>query len=91
MLSTKILPLATAYWKTALEYLGPLPITKAFYATDNYTVTPPDELNINDTFHVKHLNAYITNEDKRFSNRKNTNPGPLYEFDTKNDFANFDF
>ena len=39
MLSTKNLPLATAYRKTAPELIGPLPITKGFYATDNYTVT----------------------------------------------------
>ena len=81
MLSTKNLPLATAYRKTAPEFIGPLAITKAFYATDNYTVTLPDELNIHNTFHVEHLKPYILNNDKRFPNRKNTKPGPLPGFE----------
>ena len=81
MLSTKNLPLATAYRKTAPEFIGSLPITKAFYATDNYTVTLPNELNLHDTFYVEHLKPYISNDDKRFPNRKNTKPGPLPEFE----------
>ena len=81
LLSTKTLPLATAYRKTAAQFIGPLTITKAFYATDNYTVTLPDELNIHDTFHVEHLKPYIRNDDKRFPTRKNTKPGPLPEFE----------
>ena len=36
MLSTTNLPLATAYRKTAPEFIGPLPISKAFYGTDNH-------------------------------------------------------
>ena len=81
ILSIKYLPLATAYRKTAPEFIGPLPITKASYATDNYTVTLPDEPNTHDTFHVEHLKPYIPNENKRFPNRKNTKPGPLPKFE----------
>ena len=81
MLSTKNLPLATAYRKTAPELIGPLPITKAFYAMENYTVTLPDELNIYNTFHVEHLNPYIPTDDTRFPNRKYTKPGPLPKFE----------
>ena len=77
MLSTKNLRLATAYRKTAPELIGPLPITKAFNATGNYTVTLPDKLYIYNTFHVEHLKPYVPNDNKRFPNRKNTKPGPL--------------
>ena len=84
MLSTNNLPLATAYRKTAPELIGPLPVTKTFYATDNYTVTLPDELNIHDIFHVEHLKPYIPNEDKGFPNRNDTKPGPLPEFEDEN-------
>ena len=84
MLSTKNLPLTTAYRKTAPEFIGPLPITKVFYATDNYTVPLLDELHIHNTFHIKHLKTYIPNDNKTFSNRKNTKPGPLPEFEDEN-------
>ena len=80
MLSTKNLPLETAYRKTAPEFIGPLPIIRAFYATDNYSVILPEELNIHNTFHIEHPKPYISNDEKRFPNRKNTKPGPLPEF-----------
>ena len=86
MLSTKNLPLATAYRRTAPEFIGPIPITKAFYATDNYTVTRPNELNIQNTFHVEHLKPYIPNDDARFPNCKNTKPRPLPEFDDEDTY-----
>ena len=81
IISTTNLPLTTAYRKTAHEYIGPLPITTAFYAMDHYTVTLPDELNIHYTFNVKHLKLYILNNDQRFTNWKNIKHGPLPEFE----------
>ena len=53
---------------------------KSLFA-DDYTVTLPDELNIHNTFYVKHLKPYIPNDNKRFPNHKNTKPGPLPEFE----------
>ena len=81
MLSTKTLPLATAYMKTAPEFIGPLRIVKAFYSMDNYTNILPCELNIYDIFNVKTFKPYISNYDKVFPNYKNTKHGNLLEFD----------
>jgi hypothetical protein len=81
LLSTKNLPLATSYRKTAPEWIGPLTIIKSYPQTDNYTITLPEELsNVHPTFHVELLKAHIPNDDKKFPARRNTKPGPLPEF-----------
>jgi hypothetical protein len=81
LLSTKNLPLATAYRKTAPEWIGPITISKANHQTDNYTLMLPKDLSrIHPTFHVELLKKYIPNDDKKFPARKNTKPGPLPEF-----------
>ena len=82
LLSTKNLPLATSYRKIAPAWLGPLTITAAYPPTDNYTLRLPNNLTgIDPKFHVELIKAYIPNDDKRFPSRKNTNPGPLPEFE----------
>src|SRR4029077_16786087 len=81
LLSTKNLPLATSYRKTAPAWVGPFKIIRTHPITDNYTLELPDELsNIHPTFHVELLKSYIDNDNEKFPGRKNTEPGPLPEF-----------
>ena len=81
LLSTRNLPLATAYNKTAPEWIGPYPVIEAFHDTENYKLQLPEDLdNIYPTFHVELLKKYIPNDDEKFPGRKNTEPGPLPEF-----------
>ena len=78
LLSTRNLPLATAYPKTATEYAGPFTITQAFPQTDNYTLELPEQYNrLHPTFRVESLKKYIPNDDKKFPYRQNSEPGPL--------------
>ena len=81
LLSTKNLPLATAYKKTAPQWARPFQITKAYPATDNYTLQLPKEYKrVHSTFHVRLLKWYIENDNIKFPSRKLTRPGPLPEF-----------
>ena len=81
LLSTKNLPLATAYPKTAPEYAGPFTIIASYPHTENYTLDLPDEYSrLHPTFHVENLKKYIPNDDNKFPSRKSEEPGPLPEF-----------
>ena len=77
LLATKNLPLATAYQKTAPEYIGPISITAAYPVIDNYTIDLPKELNIHPTFHISLLKPYIPNDHNQFPSRTITKPGPF--------------
>jgi hypothetical protein len=87
LLSTKNLPLATAYKKTAPQYAGPFLITNTYPATDNYRLKLPRQYNrIHPTFHVRLLKPYIENDNKKFPSRKLTRPRPLPEFENEERF-----
>ncbi len=81
LLSTKNLPLASAYPKTAPEFVGPFTITATYPQTDNYTLQLPAEYSrLHPTFHVESLKKYIPNDDIKFPSRKDEKPGPLPQF-----------
>ena len=81
LLSTKDLPLATAYCKIAPRWAGPFLITNTYPAIDNYRLKLPKEYNrIHPTFYVRLLKKYHENDNKKFPSQKLTKPGPLPEF-----------
>ena len=81
LLSTKDLPQATVYPKTAPEWIGPFTITACYPQTDNYTLDLPKEYGrIHPTYHVESIKRYITKDNKRFPARKYHEPGPLPQF-----------
>ena len=89
LLSTKNLPLATAYKKTTPQWAEPFRITMAYLATDNYTLQLPKEYKrVHSTFHVRLLKCYIENDNIKFPSRKLTRPGPLPEFKDEERYCN---
>ena len=81
LLSTKNLPLATAYPKVSPEWAGPFRISMCYPQTQNYILDLPAAMaKIHPTFHVEPIKKYIPNDDVKFPARMNTEPGPLPEF-----------
>lgn len=78
------LPLAIAYYKTALRWAGPFLVSNIYPATDNYRLKLSKQYNrIHPPFHVHLLKHYIENDNKKFPLRRLNRPKPLPEFKDK--------